>query len=418
MRIIILSINYWPEQTGIGPFTTYRAEYLASVGHDVTVCTTFPYYPDWRIEPQYRGKLFERSERNGVRILRTRIYVPKSVTNWKRVLHEATFALGSFVGALGCKRPDLLFVTSPPLGLGICAVLLSVFWRVRYVFDVMDLQPDAAAELGMLPGRVLNWMYRIEKISYRRAELISTLTNGMRDKILKKGFDEGKVVLFEPQADQTLLKVTPSEGQAFRERHGLEGKLLVTHSGNLGMKQGLDVILEAAEMSQSHDRLLFLIVGNGAARKRLELRVAELKLENVRFLPLLEEREFHGLLAASDICLITQRKATSDIVFPSKLVTYLAAGCAVIASTSSDGEVARTIRESRAGLVIEPERPRALRDAILGFRPEKIRECRLSARAYARSRWSPERVLNFMESRLVALSAASSEHILGRDVDR
>jgi colanic acid biosynthesis glycosyl transferase WcaI len=411
VRILILSINYWPEETGIGAFTTYRAEYLASAGHDVTVCTTFPYYPEWKVAPEYKGRLLSSEERNGVRILRIYSYVPNPVTSLKRVVHEASFVAASLLRSAALKRPDVVLVTSPPLGLAMSAFLLKRLWRIPYVFDVMDLQPDAAADLGMLPAWILRLMYRVESAAYRHAALVSTLTKGLRGRIVEKGVAAEKVVLFEPRADESLLDIGYDEGAAFRQRYGLDGKFIVSHSGNLGIKQGLDVILDAAAMSREDASLLFLLVGDGSAREEIERRAAELKLENLRFLPVLAWHDFRGLLAASDVCLVTQRKSVSDIVFPSKAVTYLSAGCAVIASVNAGSEVATTILESGAGAVVEPENALALQQAIYELRAVNLQERRRSARDYARLRWSSDRVLGYLERNLAAVSASTSASI-------
>jgi colanic acid biosynthesis glycosyl transferase WcaI len=418
MRILILSINYWPEQTGIGAFTTYRAEYLAGVGHDVTVCTSFPYYPDWKPDPKYKGKWMASEERMGVRILRSYVYIPNPVTSLKRILHEAVFVAGSFLQATTRKRPDLLLVVSPPLGLAVSAIILGRFWRIPYVFDVMDLQPDAAAELGMLPGMALKFMYWIERIGYRHAALISTLTRGMRNRIIAKGVPSEKVTLFEPRADDELLVASIGEGEAFRRKYGLKDNFIVCHSGNLGVKQGLDVILDTALLCRNDASLQFLMVGNGSAREKIERRAAELKLDNVRFMPLLDAQDFRGLLAASNVCLVTQQKTVSDIVFPSKAVTYLSAGCPVIASVNPASEVAEVIRESNAGAVVEPENAEALRKAILKFRVSDLSGYRRNARNYAGQRWMSTRVLGFLERSLVAVSGAVPVPLARQEIGR
>jgi colanic acid biosynthesis glycosyl transferase WcaI len=405
MRILILSINYWPEEAGIGAFSTSRAEHLASAGHDVTVCTTFPYYPDWKVPAAYKGRMLANEVRNGVRILRSYAYVPNPVSSLKRVVHEASFVASSLLRAVVLKGPEVLLVVSPPLGLGMSAILLSKLWRIPYVFDVEDLQPDAAAELGMLPGWALRLMYRVEAAAYRNAALVSTLTKGMRERIIGKGVAEEKVILFEPRANESLFDISPGEGESFRQQHGLEGRFIVSHSGNLGVKQGLDVILDAAAMSRGDESVLFLLVGNGAAKEKLERRAAELELKNVRFLPLLDAQDYRGLLAASDITLVTQRGSVSDVVFPSKAVTYLSAGCPVVASVKASSEVARTITESGAGLVVQPENAEALLSAIHELKAGNLQECRQSAREYANRRWSSDRVLGFVERSLVAVSA-------------
>ena len=416
MRILILSINYWPEETGIGAFTTYRAEYLARAGHEVTVCTTFPYYPEWRVGAGYRDKWWSSEVRNDVSILRTWSYVPNPVTSMRRILHEGSYVAGSLIRAMATAKPDVILAVSPPLGLGMSATILSRVWGRPFVFDVEDLQPDAAAELGMLPVWVLRGLYGVERMSYRNAALVSTLTEGMRGRIVQKGVPQDKVVLFEPRADESLFGISPREGQEFRNRFGLQGKFLVTHSGNIGVKQGLDVILDAAAERREDEGLEFLIVGDGADKQRIERRAGEMGLKNVRFMPLLEANQFRGLLAASDVCLVTQKKTVSDIVFPSKTVTYMAAGCAVIASVNAQSEVARCIGESGAGAVVEPEDGPALGEAIARLRRGGLQECREAAREYARRRWSAERVLGFLENRLRNLAAAAPVTAAKREI--
>ena len=125
MRVLVLGINYSPEETGIAPFNTGRCEYLAGRGHEVRMCTGLPYYPAWRIRDEYRGHLFTREAVNGVTVLRSYLYVPRRVTAVRRILHEASFVLSASLRALLGPRPDVLFVVSPPLGLALPAVLLS-----------------------------------------------------------------------------------------------------------------------------------------------------------------------------------------------------------------------------------------------------------------------------------------------------
>jgi colanic acid biosynthesis glycosyl transferase WcaI len=147
MHIAVLGINYWPDRTGIAPFTTGRCEYLAARGHRVTVYTGFPYYPSWRVPSEYRGRLLSREVRNGVSIFRSWLYVPHLVTGGRRILHEASFIASASIRTLArvrSEKPDLLFVVSPPLGLGLTALTLSRLWKVPYIFHVADLQPDAA----------------------------------------------------------------------------------------------------------------------------------------------------------------------------------------------------------------------------------------------------------------------------------
>lgn len=406
MKILILSVNYWPEVTGIGAVTTYRAEYLAGAGHEVEVCTTFPYYPDWKVPPEYSGKLGLKEKRNEVQILRSYAYIPNPVKPLKRIVFEASFILGVTVRALMRKRPDLLLVVSPPLGLAATAILLSRLWSIPYVFDVEDLQPDSASDLGMLPKWAVRLLYKVENAAYRHARLVATLTPSMRQKIVDKGIAEDKVALLEPRMDDSFLDLRPEEGNDFRRRYDLGDKFLVTHSGNMGVKQSLDVVLDAAALNRADDSLLFLCVGNGSDCERIKRRAAELSLKNVRFLPLLDEKDFRGLMAASDVCLVTQQQSVSEVAFPSKIVTYLGAGRPMIASVNPECEVARITRESGAGRVVEAENPQALLEAVRELRNADLRKAGENARAYACMRWSSERVLGHLE-RSLTMAAGS-----------
>jgi colanic acid biosynthesis glycosyl transferase WcaI len=174
----------------------------------------------------------------------------------------------------------------------------------------------------------------------------------------------------------------------------------------MGVKQGLDVILDAAALNRADDSMLFLCVGNGSDCERIKRRAAELDLGNVRFLPLLDETDFRGLMAASNVCLVTQQRSVSEIFFPSKIVTYLAAGRPMIASVNPECEVARMTRESGAGRVVEAENPRALLEAVCELRNADLRKAGENARAYACMRWSSGRVLEHLERSLTAAAGS------------
>jgi colanic acid biosynthesis glycosyl transferase WcaI len=408
MRLLVLGINYWPEETGIAVFTTGRCEHLATQGHEVTMVSAFPYYPQWRVHDGYRGRLFTRETHNAVTLLRCCLYVPRQVTTIRRVLHEASFLASSLIRALGAQRPDLLLVVSPPLGLAVSAVLLSRRWGVPYAFHVADLQPDAALELGMLPeGGLTRMLYRLERMAYRRAALVSTLTEAMRQRIVAKGIPQEKIHLFSDWADPALFAVPlVGGGAAFRQTFRLEDRFLVVHIGNMGVKQGLEVVLEAAVRSSGHPALTYLLVGDGAMRQTLEAQATARQLSNLRVLPLQRREMFLELLAAADVCLVTQQRTVADIVFPSKVITLLAAGRPVVASVNAKSEVARVITEAGGGIAVPPEEPEALLEAIVALRQDTTRRQAMGARgrAYARQQWDRERILPALEARLLGIA--------------
>jgi colanic acid biosynthesis glycosyl transferase WcaI len=371
-----------------------------------------PYYPEWRIHPGYTGKLFSREERNGVNILRSWLWVPKKVTSAKRIAFETSFLASSLLRAIRNRKPHVLLVASPPLGLGISAVTLSRWWKIPYVFDVQDLQPDAAADLGMLPGPVLPMLYRLEAMAYRNAALVSTVTEGMRSKIIEKGIPADKVVVVPPTADSSLFDVgTLISGDEFRRKHDLQGKFIVGHCGNMGVKQGLDLVLDAAVQLKEQRDLIFLLAGDGAKKSCLEQRACALSLANVRFLPLQDTATFLQMLAAMDVGLIVQQSTVSDIVFPSKTVALLSAARPVIAAVNEQSEIGRVIQSSRGGIVIEPGCPQALAGAAQEFLndPEKRRAMGELGRQYALEHWEKNRVLSAFENHLLDTASPAGD---------
>jgi colanic acid biosynthesis glycosyl transferase WcaI len=211
MRIAVVGINYWPDETGIAPFTTGKCEYLARCGHEVTAFTGMPYYPAWKIPEGYRRRLFIREQKSGVEIARCWLYVPKRLSSVKRIFHEASFVVSVVLRSIGSSsnnRPDVLIVITPPLALGLAAYVLSRKWKIPFIQHVADLQPDAAVDLGMLsPGSFTRALYAIEQFSYRKASVISTLTVSMRDKILTKGVPSDKVILSPDWARPDLFSI-------------------------------------------------------------------------------------------------------------------------------------------------------------------------------------------------------------------
>jgi colanic acid biosynthesis glycosyl transferase WcaI len=341
------------------------------------------------------------------------------VTTLRRILHETSFIVSSCARALAGRRPELLVTVSPPLGLALSSVLLQRRWGIPYVFHVPDLQPDAAVDLGMLPsGRVVKLLYAVERLAYRRAALVSTLTGAMRQRIVAKGLPPERVTLFPDWADPALFELPLTGGGVTARRElGLGGRFAVLHAGNMGIKQGLDVVLDAAARTRDVPDIVYLLVGDGAARPALEARARAAGLRNLRFLPLQPDALFRDLLAAADLTLVTQQRVVADIVFPSKVLTLLAAGRPVVASLNASSEVARVVMESESGLVTPAEDGEALAEAVRMLRAAPARRQRMGCegRAYARAHWDRTRTLADMEQ---ALGEVVSHHRRGTDAAR
>jgi putative colanic acid biosynthesis glycosyltransferase WcaI len=405
MRILNLGINYWPEATGIACFATGRCEYLVTRGHEVTVHTGFPYYPQWRIPEGYRRRLALKERRNGVSLVRSWLYVPNKVTSVKRILHEASFIATSSISVCTASRPDIIVATMPPLGLGAAARLLSRFWKIPYVLLVEDLQPDTAIDLGMIkPGRMANMLFCIERLAYRNASIVATLTNGMARRIMDKGISPSRVRMIPHWIDESILNLPfDAPAQPPWLEFASQRKFLVVHAGNMGVKQGLDVVLEAAALSKDNRDITYLLVGDGAEAGRLKAKASQQRLTNLSFFPLQPRAAFENLLSLIGVGLVTQQSCVSDIVFPSKMETLLAAGSPVIASVNQTSEVAETLRDAQAGIVVNAGDAASLARAVDSIyrNPERRNRMRRLAREYASRRWNRKANLGLFESSLI-----------------
>lgn len=365
MRIIVWGINYSPELTGIAPYNTALCDFLSAKGHQVEMVTAFPYYPGWTKRPEDKGVLYRTDQLGKVKVHRCWHYVPRRVVAWKRIIHEATFVLTSFIKMLSLAKADAMIVISPPLLLGTAAWLLSKIKGAPFLFHVQDLQPDAAMSLGLLrKGPFLRVLYKMEEFAYSKAVSVSGISHGMIKAFQTKGVPAPKLTYFPNGVRLPEASVVPPRGR-FRERHQLgKDDFLVVYSGNLGVKQGLDILVEAAALIKDK-KIRILISGDGAYRQKLAARVEASKLPHISMFPIQSEESYREMLVDADVCLITQQAKTGGFFFPSKLLTTLAFRKPIISVADDESEVAVVTKLGGFGVSIRPNEPVALADSIL-----------------------------------------------------
>lgn len=363
--VSVVSINYSPEITGIGVYSTGMARYLAEVGYRVVVHTGFPYYPMWGKAAADRRTRFREQWDEGIRVRRNYLYVPSRPTVARRILHELSFVISSSVSYLLGPKTDVTIIVSPPLFLGLPVALLAWLKGSKVLFHVQDLQPDAAVELGMMRrGLITRVLYGLERWTYRVADKVSAISPGMVRKIEAKGVSARKLLLFPNWADDTI--VTPqSRNTRFRDRWDLGDRFVVLYAGNLGVKQGLGSVLEAAELLRDRKDIVFVIVGDGGEKQKLMQQARERSLENVQFRPLQAMSDLSELLATSDVSVVPQRRAVSDIVLPSKINNLLGSGRPIVVAADPGTDLHRVITDADCGLVVRPSDASALARALV-----------------------------------------------------
>jgi colanic acid biosynthesis glycosyl transferase WcaI len=408
MRVVVWGINYAPEFTGIAPHSVALCEFLHARGHDVEMVTTFSYYPTWRKLPEDRGKIYRTDVINGVPVHRCWHFVPERVSALKRIVHEASFITTSFLRMLALPRPDVLVVVSPPLALGAAAWKMGWLKRVPFVFHVQDLQPDAALKLGMLKqGWFTRALLGLEAFAYAKAARVSSITRGMLDVFRGKGVPEEKLVYF-PNAIALRDAPPPPPRGRFRERYSFApDEFLAVYAGNLGVKQGLDVLIEAARRV-TDKRVRIVICGAGAQRDVLAARVQELGLPNVTMLPLQEGEDYRSLLADVDVCFITQQAGAGNSFFPSKLLGLLAQGKPVIIVADAESELARSVAEGEYGVSLPPAQPAELAQILDAFAadPQRLEEFSQAGQRYVQQ-WEKTSVMENFERELIRLAIES-----------
>lgn len=412
MKFLIYGLNYAPESTGIGKYTGGMSEWLASKRHNIVVICGMPHYPQWRLDSAYADGRSRTEENAGVRIQRASHHVPPAdkLSALTRIRLETTFTLSAarywLPRFFRHDKPDVVIAVTPPMQIGVWPLLYSWIRRVPWVLHVQDLQVDAALRLNMLKVGVLGrLLYGIEGFLLHRATCVSTITEAMRARIIAKGVSAERVWLYPNWAD--IVAISPgARGNSFRQSLGIaEDTLLVLYAGNMGEKQGLEIVLQAAEHCRDDTRLLFLMVGDGGAKARLQKQAEAIGLPNVQFLPVQPLEHLNDMLAAGDIHLVVQKRDAADLVMPSKLTNILAAGRVCVATTDPGTALYDTVHEHETGRVVPPGDAVALTEAIraLADDPSLREACGHRARKYAERHLDKERILMAFEAQLQTL---------------
>lgn len=408
MRIVVYGVNYRPELTGIGKYTGEMAEWLAANGVEVRVVTAPPYYPEWRAHPGYSAWRYAVEKSSGLRVTRCPLWIPDRPSGAKRLVHLASFAASSLPAVLreGLWKPDVVMVIEPTFFCVPAALATARLCGAKAWLHIHDLEVDAAASLGILPeGAVMDSAVKVESWFMRRFDAVSTISDKMLERIRSKGVEESKTSLLRNWVDvQTIRPLPPEEIEFMRAKMGARaGRLIALYSGNMGEKQGLEIILDAARRFAARELPVdFVLCGAGATLARLK-REAE-GMPNVRFMNLVPFEELGALLNAADIHLAPQRPEIEDLAMPSKLTGILASGGPLVAAGRPGTELA-TVVGAAGGVVVPPGDLEALAEAVvrLAAQPETRAAMRLQARDYAVRHMGKEAIMQGLMSQLKRL---------------
>lgn len=360
MTSFIILTQYFPPETGAPQNRLYSlANYLKRVGHEVLVVTALPNYPKNEIYEGYKGRYSVLETIDGIPVHRKWIFVSRSRGVVARLFNYFSFVVTSFFALLRLPKTDFIICESPPLFLGITAVLISWIKGSRLVFNVSDLWPESAEKLHIISSRFLiNLAYRLEHWIYRNAYLISGQTKGIVKNIQDR-FPSKKVVWFPNGVDVDFFERS-YEVNNWRNELNLAGNdFVLLYAGIIGHAQGLEVILHAAEQVKGAS-IKFLVVGDGPEKERLMAIARKKNLLNISFLPNLPKSKIPSLIQACDAYIVPLKKL--DLfkgAIPSKVFEPLSMGKPILLGVNGEAKEL-FIDEGKSGLYFEPENATAL----------------------------------------------------------
>lgn len=390
LRITILGLNYVPEPTGIAPYTTRLAEQLVEAGHDVTVLTGYPHYPEWKLADGFGG-WSRREVINGVKVQRLRHFIPHTVSNFQRMHLELSFGLRLVFARW--HSPDAVLIVSPALFATALAITRARFgWRKPptgiWVQDIYSRGLEETSSGNSLSTAI---MKRLEGFVLRSATKVSVIHERFGDYLSSElgvpSTDIGTI------RNWTHVHATPiTDRPAARTRLGWgQDEVIVLHAGNLGVKQGLGNVVDAARLAEARkSRVRFVLLGDG--NQKQNIRNVAKGVKKIQFIAPLPDDQFNEALQAADVLLVNELAGLREMAVPSKLTSYFASGRPIIAATESDSTTAGEIEQSGGGIRVDANAPEALLRAAeqLGNDPALSHSLGLAGQEYAAGTLSQE----------------------------
>lgn len=355
--------------------------------------TNHPNHPDGVLFPGYRNRWLTIEERGGISVWRVKTFLAANAGFVRRTLNYVWFMVAGLIGATKVAQPDVVVATSPQFFCAVAGWLASRWHRCPFVFEVRDLWPDSIVTVGaMRRGVVISALERLELFLYSKADKVVVVTDAFRENLLQRGVPAEKIAVIKNGVDLSFFR--PRSAPAMlRQELGLEGRFVVSYIGTLGMAHAVDRIVEVADLLRAEKDLMFVLVGDGAERKRVEQMVREKRLTNVRVLPGVSKELVCDYYAASDLGLVTLRnKELFRTVLPSKAFEWMAMARPILCAVQ--GECRALLSKAGAAVFAEPEDVKGMAEAILRLRKDQDKMLRMgeSGRAFVEEHFDRDRL--------------------------
>jgi glycosyltransferase involved in cell wall biosynthesis len=376
VRILALSDSYVPESAAPAVRLAAHAKAWLAAGHEVTVVTGVPNFPQGRVREGYVNRPYQEEWIDGVRVIRVGTYISENSGTVRRALDYASFMVAASVNAWRYPRADVILATSPPLLTAAAGYAVSRALRTPWVFEVRDLWPASIRAVGAGDGVMLDVLERLELFLYGAADHIVLLTTAFEDDLASRGVSRDRCTVATNGVD--LDQFDPAKvGPNPKAMLGLpEGKRIAGYVGTTGLAHGLGTLLDAAERTADRTDLLWLVQGEGAQRRSLEEEAGRRGLDNVLFRNFVPHAQMPAVLAAIDVSVVHLRPdPVFETVIPSKIFEAMAMGTPIVLGVR--GEAARRLTEAGAGVCVAPGDPDELAGAVVSLIDDPERGARL-----------------------------------------
>lgn len=422
MRILLIILQFPPDVNSTGLLLSQLCNGLIERGNQVSVITTFPHYEHFRVWPQYRRKLAQKSKFGKMDVLRLYVHARgRKQQMWYRFLSYISFnVLALFAGLLSRQRFDVILCTNGGFFSGATASLIGRIRRAPFVMNIQDLYPETPIRTGQLKNRRLITALRyLERYMCTQAAHIAVIAPYFRDHLLSIGIPEHKISVIPNFVDTDFIRPLARDNP-FSRQHRLVSKFVVCHAGNVGYAYDLETMVDAAALLREHDDIVFLIVGDGVVRPMLEEQATRLGLANVRFMPFQQFESLPLLRASCDVQVSLNRPGSSTHSLPSKVYEIMASGRPLLASADRGSDLWNLVEQTGCGIVVEPTDARALADAVLRLRhsPDERQVMGERGRAVAQSHYSRASVVAQYEEILRRVVAGDDGALLGDQTPR
>ena len=367
MRILMLVPHYEPDLGPSAPMFTMLATELVKLGHQVSVIAAVPHYPSGVVSPSFRGLRIRRSTESGVTVIRVPVPSVKRCRLAPRMMQFACYQLGAALAGTG-RSFDVALVANPALW-----VWLPFSWLVARrgtpaVFSVFDLFPDVGVALGIFRNKwVTGAVARLERYCAHRSAVVGILSDSFRPGLRKLGVSDDKMALVNIWVDTEFIHPMSRQNRFARE-HNLSGSFVVLYAGNLGLSQGVEDVLGAAELLATEKDVRFVFVGDGTGREAFAEQARRRHLSNVLFLPFQSRDRLPEVLASASVSLVVLRKTIATDCLPSKMFSIMASSRPIVAAVDEGSSAWNLVQRSNAGLCVPAQSPSELASAILTLR--------------------------------------------------